>query len=73
MRRRTCVFAEDSDQAPPSAEAKHAFNAPSLPRTELQQYREPDGRIPVIGTDNDARADAFVRVPAFLEEKLGKL
>jgi len=55
------------------ARAVHVVDAPSLPRMELQQYREPDGRIPVIGTDNDARADAFVRVPAFLDEKLGKL
>lgn len=54
------------------AHAVHAFDAPNLPRTELPQYREPDGRIPVIGTDKDARADAFMRVPAFLEEKLGR-
>jgi dienelactone hydrolase len=54
------------------ANAVHAFDAPNLPRTELPQYRSRDGAIPVIGTDADARADAFVRVPAFLEEKLGK-
>lgn len=54
------------------AHAVHAFDAPNLPRRELPQYREPDGRIPVIGTDAEARADAFERVPAFLEEKLGK-
>jgi dienelactone hydrolase len=52
--------------------AVHAFDAPDLPRIELPQYRLPNGAIPVIGTDNAARADAFVRVPAFLEEKLGK-
>jgi dienelactone hydrolase len=52
----------------PSAE--HGFDAPNTPRTELPQYREPDGRIPVIGTDKDARADAFARVGAFLERQL---
>jgi dienelactone hydrolase len=54
------------------ANAVHAFDAPNLPRIELPQYRLPNGAIPVIGTDNAARADAFVRVPAFLEEKLGR-
>jgi dienelactone hydrolase len=54
------------------AGAVHAFDAPNIARRELPQYREPDGRIPVIGTDKDARADAFMRVPAFLEQKLGK-
>lgn len=52
--------------------AVHAFDAPNLPRTELPQYRSRDGVIPVIGTDNAARADALARVPAFLEEKLAK-
>jgi dienelactone hydrolase len=52
--------------------AVHAFDAPNLPRTELPQYRSRDGVIPVIGTDKEARADALARVPAFLEEKLGK-
>jgi dienelactone hydrolase len=54
------------------ANAVHAFDAPNLPRTELPQYRMPNGAIPVIGTDKEARADVFARVPAFLEEKLGK-
>jgi dienelactone hydrolase len=54
------------------AHAVHAFDAPNLPRVELPQYREPDGRIPVEGTDEEARADALARVPAFLEAKLGK-
>jgi dienelactone hydrolase len=54
------------------AHAVHGFDAPNLTRRELPEYREPDGRIPVIGTDKDARADAFARVPAFLAEKLGK-
>src|ERR1700754_3148982 len=53
------------------AHAVHAFDAPGLPRTELPQYRTPDGRIPVIGTDENARKDALVRVPAYLAEKLG--
>jgi hypothetical protein len=38
-----------------------------LPRTELPACRTGDGRIPVIGTDNDVRADAFPRVLEFLE------
>ncbi len=54
------------------ARAVHAFDAPGLPRTELPRYRSPDGRIPVIGTDENARKDALVRVPAYLAEKLGK-
>jgi dienelactone hydrolase len=52
--------------------AVHGFDAPNTPRTELPQYRLPGGAIPVIGTDKDARADAFARVPAFLAEQLGK-
>jgi dienelactone hydrolase len=47
--------------------AVHAFDAPNLPRTELPACRTGDGRIPVIGTDNDVRADAFPRVLEFLE------
>lgn len=54
------------------AHAVHAFDAPHLMRVELPQYREPDGRIPVEGTDEEARTDALQRVPAFLETKLGK-
>lgn len=50
--------------------AVHGFDAPNTPRTALPQYREPDGRIPVIGTDPEARADAFTRVPAFLDQRL---
>lgn len=46
--------------------AVHAFDAPNLKRTELPQYRTRDGRIPVIGTNDAARDDAFVRVPAWL-------
>jgi hypothetical protein len=43
---------------------------PDLPRTELLQYRVGNGPIPVIGTDREARIDAFVRVPAFLKDRL---
>lgn len=50
--------------------AVHGFDAPNTPRHELPQYTERDGRIPIIGTDSEARADAFARVGAFLEEKL---
>jgi dienelactone hydrolase len=54
------------------ANAVHAFDAPGLPRTELPQYRERDGRIPVIGTDKEAREDALARVPAYLAARFGK-
>lgn len=50
--------------------AGHGFDAPNTPRTELPQYRERDGRIPAIGTDKDARADALTLVPAFLARTL---
>ncbi|NEW95010.1 dienelactone hydrolase [Rhodopseudomonas sp. BR0M22] len=50
--------------------AVHAFDAPKLPRTELPQYRAPDGRIPVVGTDQAARADALSRVASFLGRRL---
>ncbi|MEH2495345.1 dienelactone hydrolase [Bradyrhizobium sp. AZCC 1678] len=54
------------------ANAVHAFDAPGLPRIELPQYRERDGRIPVIGTDKEARGDALARVPAYLAARFGK-
>jgi dienelactone hydrolase len=47
--------------------AVHAFDAPNLPRTELPAYRTGNGPVPVIGTDNEARADAFPRVLEFLK------
>lgn len=53
-------------------DAVHAFDAPKLPRTELPQYRSPDGRIPVIATDPAARADALSRVAAFLGRRLAE-
>jgi dienelactone hydrolase len=50
--------------------AYHAFDAPSIPRTELAQYRTSDGRVPVIATDADARRDAFPRVRAWLKQQM---
>jgi dienelactone hydrolase len=50
--------------------AVHAFDAPDLPRTELPAYRIRDGSIPVIGTDREARADAFARVLEFMKHQL---
>jgi dienelactone hydrolase len=50
--------------------AVHAFDAPNLPRTELPAYRSAGGPMPVIGTDTEARADAFPRVLAFLKRHL---
>jgi dienelactone hydrolase len=50
--------------------AVHAFDAPDLPRRELPQYRSGDSPIPLIGTDRDARSDAFVRVLGFLKARL---
>jgi dienelactone hydrolase len=49
------------------ANAMHAFDAPNLPRTELPAYRSGNGPAPVIGTDSEARADAFARVLEFLK------
>ena len=50
--------------------AVHAFDAPNLPRTELPQYPMHDGSIPVIGTDPEARKDAFPRVLDYLKVHL---
>jgi dienelactone hydrolase len=47
--------------------AVHGFDAPNQPRKELPAYRSPDGRIPLIGTDPEARAEAFARVLEFLK------
>lgn len=46
--------------------AYHGFDAPNNPRRELPDYRTRAGVVPIIGTDPAARADALVRVPAFL-------
>lgn len=50
--------------------AVHAFDAPNLPRTELPAYRSATGPMPLIGTDPEARADAFPRVLDFLKVHL---
>jgi dienelactone hydrolase len=50
--------------------AVHGFDAPNQPRKERPEYRSPDGRIPVVGTDKEARADAFPRVLEFLKLRL---
>src|SRR5665213_1950158 len=38
-------------------QAFHAFDAPDLERRELPAYRTGDGPIPIIATDDEARAD----------------
>ena len=50
--------------------AVHAFDSPDLERRELPVYRTGDGPIPVIATDDEARADAVLRVLAFLKARL---
>jgi dienelactone hydrolase len=50
--------------------AVHAFDAPDLERRELPAYRSADGPMPVIGTDDEARADAVLRVLRFLKTRL---
>jgi dienelactone hydrolase len=50
--------------------AVHAFDTPDLERRELPAYRSGDGPIPVIATDDEARADAMLRVLAFLKARL---
>ena len=50
--------------------AVHAFDAPDLDRRELPAYRSGDGPMPVIGTDDEARADAMLRVLEFLKTRL---
>ena len=50
--------------------AVHAFDAPNLERRELPAYRTGNGPIPVIGTDREARSDAFVRVLEFMKRQL---
>ena len=50
--------------------AVHAFDAPNLERRELPAYRVGNGPTPVIGTDREARADAFVRVLEFMKRQL---
>ncbi|WP_342360588.1 dienelactone hydrolase family protein [Terrarubrum flagellatum] len=52
--------------------AFHSFDSPNLSRMELPAYRSDDGRIPIIATDDEARADAILRVLAFLKLQFGK-
>jgi dienelactone hydrolase len=47
--------------------AVHGFDAPNQPRKERPEYRSENGPIPVIGTDKEARADAFPRVLEFMK------
>ena len=50
--------------------AYHGFDAPNNPQRELPDYRTRAGVVPIIGTDPAARADALLRVPAFLDRYL---
>jgi dienelactone hydrolase len=52
--------------------AVHGFDAPNQPRKERPEYRNGNGPIPVVGTDKEARADAFPRVLEFLKLRLEK-
>jgi dienelactone hydrolase len=47
--------------------AVHGFDAPNQPRKERPEYRNGNGPIPVVGTDRQARADAFPRALEFLK------
>ncbi len=51
-------------------DAYHAFDAPDVPRRELPAYRTQQGVVPIIETNEAARADAFARVPAFFARHL---
>jgi dienelactone hydrolase len=51
-------------------DAFHGFDAPNNPRRELPEYKTRAGVVPIIGTDPAARADALLRVPAFLDRYL---
>jgi dienelactone hydrolase len=51
--------------------AHHAFDAPNLTRRELPDYRTRTGVVPIVASDPVARADALLRVPAFLARFLG--
>ena len=46
--------------------AAHGFDAPRSPTRAIEAYRE-GGWAPVIGTDKEARADAYERVRIFLQ------
>ena len=50
--------------------AHHTFDAPNMALHPLPAYRTANGVVPLIGTDEAARADALVRVPEFLRRHL---
>jgi hypothetical protein len=50
--------------------ATGAAIAPDLDRRELPAHRTGNGPIPVIGTDEEARADALLRVLEFVKSRL---
>lgn len=50
--------------------AYHGFDAPNNEKRELPAYRTEDGRVPISGTDDAARADALIRVLAYLQAHL---
>jgi len=50
--------------------AYHGFDAPNNSQRELPEYKTRAGAVPIIGTDPAARADALLRVPAFLDRYL---
>jgi len=65
--------ARQSGRAQILSGAVHAFDAPDLPRRELPQYRSGDSPIPLIGTDRDARSDAFVPRAGIFEGAAGRV
>jgi dienelactone hydrolase len=53
-------------------DAVHSFDAPNADRRELPDYRLADGTVPIVGTDDLARADALLRAFAFLDGEFGR-
>ena len=50
--------------------AYHDFDWPDMPLHEVVLARKANGFAPVTGTNPEARADALIRVPAFLDRYL---
>jgi len=50
--------------------AYHSFDAPDLAQRRFPEWTTREGIVPILATDPAARADAFVRVPAFLDHYL---
>jgi dienelactone hydrolase len=49
----------------------HAFDHPNLPSTVLTDVKlPPDGHSPTVGSNPEARADAILKIKAFLAAKL---